>query len=142
MYEQCRDDHLKNPEYKNHEVVLYLQRKRQLPVEKCIIHASKNIDMFCVTCQLPLCSKCATQEHHLGHNFIDLDTIYADKMALCLKEISKVDNQFLPTSQDLQKEIKDNAKEIQTIMDNIRTTMKADGDSLKGLVDTVVSEKT
>jgi streptogramin lyase len=61
-------------------------------------------------------------------------------MALCLEEISKVDKYFLPTSQDLQKEIKRDATEIQMIMDSLRTVMKANGESLKSLVDTVVSE--
>jgi hypothetical protein len=140
MCEICKDEHLKNPKYKNHEVVLYQLRKRQLPVEKCKIHPTKDRDMLCVDCQFPLCSKCATQEDHWGHRFIDLDTMYADKMALCLEEISKVDKYFLPTSQDLKTEIRGDATEMKTIMDSIRTAIKADGESLKNLVDTVVSE--
>jgi hypothetical protein len=109
-------------------------------VEKCKIHPTKLIDMLCEECQAPICSKCVTQENHRGHKFIDLETVYADKMALCLEEISKVDNYFHPTSQDIQKEIKGDATEIKTIMDGIRTAMKADGESLKSLVDTVISE--
>jgi hypothetical protein len=140
MCEQCRDEHLKNPEYKNHEVVLYQQRQQQLPVEKCKIHPTKDIDLLCVDCQLLLCSKCSTQGDHRRHEIIDLETVYADKMALYLEEISKVDKYFLPTSQDLQKEIKSDAIEIKTIMDNLRTAIKANGESLKSLVDTVVSE--
>jgi streptogramin lyase len=140
MCEQCSDEHLKNPEYKNHEVVLYQQRKRQLPVEKCKIHPTKDIDMLCADCQLPLCSKCSTQGDHRRHELVDLETIYAEKMALCLEEISKIDKYFLPTSQDLHREIKGDATEIKVIMDSIRTAIKADGESLKSLVDTVVSE--
>jgi hypothetical protein len=109
-------------------------------VEKCKIHPNKDIDMHCVECQVPICSKCATQENHQGHRFIDLETVYADKMALCLEEISKIEKYFLPTSQDLQREIKNDATEIKKIMDSIRTAMKADGESLKNLVDTAVSE--
>jgi hypothetical protein len=61
-------------------------------------------------------------------------------MALCIEEISKVDEYFLATSHELKKEIKDDATEIKMIMNGIRTAMKADGESLKSLVDTVVSE--
>jgi dGTP triphosphohydrolase len=140
MCEQCRDDHLKNPEYKNHKVVLYQQRKRQLPVEKCKIHPTKDIDMLCVDCKLPLCYKCSTLVDHRRHELIDLETFYADKMALCLEEISKVDKYFLPTSHNLQKEIKGDATEVQTIMDSLKTAIKANGESLKSLVDTIISE--
>jgi hypothetical protein len=109
-------------------------------VEKCKTHPTKDLDMLCVDCLLPLCSKCSTQGDHRRHELIDLETVYEDKMALCLDEISKVDKYFLPTSHDLQKEIKSDVTEIKMIMDSLRTAMKANGESLKSVVDTVVSE--
>ncbi|XP_062595587.1 tripartite motif-containing protein 2-like [Saccostrea cucullata] len=140
LCKQCSDEHLKSPENKNHEVVLYQQRKRQLPVEKCKIHPNKDIDMLCEECQVPVCSKCATQKEHQGHVFTDLETIYAEKYADFQKETSKIQDYFLPTSQDLQKEIKKESSEIKHVMDNIRTSMKTEGETLKSLVDTVISE--
>jgi hypothetical protein len=109
-------------------------------VEKCKIHPTIDINMHCLDCHLPLCYKCSTQGDHRRYELIDLETVYADKMALCLEEIFKVDKYFLPTSQDLQKEIKGDATEIKMIMDDLRTAIKADGEPLKSLVDTVVSE--
>jgi hypothetical protein len=109
-------------------------------VEKCKSHPNKDIDMLCKECQVPICSKCVTQENHWGHRFIDLETVYADKMALCLEEISKVDMYFLLTSHELKNEIKGDATEIKIIMDSLRAAMKADGESLKNLVDTTVAE--
>jgi streptogramin lyase len=96
--------------------------------------------MLCVDCELPLCYKCSTQGDHRRHELINLERVYADKMAHCLEEISKVDKYFLPTSQDIQKEIKSDAKEMKISMDSLRTAMKAQGEYLKSLVDTVVSE--
>ncbi|XP_062584958.1 uncharacterized protein LOC134246587 [Saccostrea cucullata] len=140
LCKQCRDEHLKRPENKNHEVVLYQQRKRQLPVEKCKIQPTKDVDMLCAECQVPVCSKCTTEQNHRGHIFTDLETIYAEKIAVFQEEISKIHEYFLPTSQDLQKEIKKDSSEIKHIMDNIRTSMKTEGETLKSLVDTVISE--
>ncbi|XP_062571716.1 uncharacterized protein LOC134233737 isoform X1 [Saccostrea cucullata] len=140
LCEQCSEEHLKSPENKNHEVVLYQQRKRQLPVDKCKIHPTKDVDMFCEECQVPLCSKCATMGDHERHKFVDLEAVYAEKFAVCQTEISKIHEYFLPTSQDLQKDIKKNSWEIKHIIDNIRTSMKTEGETLKNLVDTVVSE--
>ncbi|XP_062571073.1 tripartite motif-containing protein 2-like [Saccostrea cucullata] len=140
LCKQCSEEHLKSPENKNHEVVLYQQRKRQLPVEKCKIHPTKDVDMFCEECQVPVCSKCVTMGDHERHRFVDLETVYAEKFTLFQKEISKIHEYFLPTSQDLQKEIKKDSSEIKHIMDNIRTSMKTEGETLKSLVDTVISE--
>ncbi|XP_061167713.1 uncharacterized protein LOC133176621 [Saccostrea echinata] len=140
LCKQCRDQHLKMRGNKNHEVVLYQQRKRQLPREKCEIHHTKEIDILCEECNVPLCSRCTTMQGHRGHQFTDLETLYTDKFELCQKQISKIHNYFIPTSQDLQREVQEDATEVKQIMNNIRTSMKAEAESLKNMVDTVLSE--
>nr|XP_034312128.1 uncharacterized protein LOC105346756 [Crassostrea gigas] len=140
LCEQCRDEHQKSPDTKNHEVVPYQQRQRQLPEVKCQTHVNKDIDMLCEQCQVPVCSKCATKDH-AGHTFKDLETVYAEKCAICLDEINKIEEYFLPTSQDLLKSIKKDSTEIKKIMDDIRASMKAKAESLKRMVDTVTSQK-
>ncbi|XP_062604723.1 uncharacterized protein LOC134266513 [Saccostrea cucullata] len=140
MCKPCRDQHLKIPEHKNHEVVLYQQRRRQLPVKKCKIHPTKDIDIFCEECNVPLCSKCSTMQDHRWHQFFDLEIIYTEKFEICHKELSKIHNYFVPTSEDLQREVQEDATEVKQIMDSIRTSMKAEAESLKNMVDTVLSE--
>ncbi|XP_062587762.1 tripartite motif-containing protein 2-like [Saccostrea cucullata] len=140
MCKQCRDQHLKIPENKNHKMVLYQQRKRQLPVMKCKLHPTKDIDILCKDCNVTLCSKCSTMQEHQRHCFIDLESIYTDKFKLCQKELSKIHNYFVPTSQDLQREVQEDATEVKQIMDSLRTSMKAEAESLKNMVDTVLSE--
>ena len=80
LCEQCRDEHLKSPKTQTHEIVLYRHRKQQLPVEKCELHPTRNVDMFCTECNIPLCLKCSIKEHK-GHEFEDLEEIYAEKYA-------------------------------------------------------------
>ncbi|XP_022341640.1 uncharacterized protein LOC111135665 [Crassostrea virginica] len=140
LCEQCRDDHLKGPKTKIHEIVLYRHRKQQLPVEKCELHPTRNIDMFCKECQIPLCSKCSTRKEHHGHKFDDLEEIYAEKYALQQTEFSKIQKYFLPTTEELKKNIDEDATEIRKVMESIRTSMKAEAKSLKNLVDEVTSE--
>nr|XP_034311356.1 uncharacterized protein LOC105342752 [Crassostrea gigas] len=139
MCEQCRDEHQKSPETKNHEVVSYQQRKRQLPEVKCQIHVNRYVDMLCEQCHVPVCSKCATKDH-VGHTFIDLETVYAEKCAIYLDKITQIEEYFLPTSQDLLKSTKTDSTEIKRIMENIRTSMRAEAESLKKLVDAVTSD--
>ncbi|XP_052683018.1 uncharacterized protein LOC128163452 [Crassostrea angulata] len=140
MCEQCRNEHQKNKKTENHEVVHYKQRKRQLPVEKCKIHSTKDIDLLCEECQIPLCYKCATTKEHRGHVFTDLEMVFAEKVTLCHEEIAKIRNHLEPTSQNLKKEIAADVKEIKKIMEDLRKAMKAEAESLKNLVDTVTSD--
>nr|XP_022345839.1 LOW QUALITY PROTEIN: tripartite motif-containing protein 55-like [Crassostrea virginica] len=140
LCEQCRDEHQKSPKNKNHEIVIYRHRKHQLPVEKCQDHPTRNLDIFCRECKAPICSKCSTMKEHEGHKFDDLEDIYADKYALWQGEFSKIQKYFLPTSQDLKTDIEEDVKQIKKIMESIRTSMKAEAESLKNLVDEVTSE--
>ncbi|XP_062622071.1 uncharacterized protein LOC134283570 [Saccostrea cucullata] len=140
LCKQCRDEHLKSPGNKNHEVVLYQQRQRHVPVEKCKIHPNKEKEMLCEECQIPVCSRCVTQREHRGHTFTDLEIKYEERYADFQEELSKTTVYFLPTSKDLQKEIKKDVQDIKDTMTKMKTSMKTEGESLKSLVDTVVCE--
>nr|XP_022341353.1 uncharacterized protein LOC111135510 isoform X2 [Crassostrea virginica]XP_022341354.1 uncharacterized protein LOC111135510 isoform X2 [Crassostrea virginica] len=140
LCEQCRDQHLKNPDTKTHEIVPYRYRKQRVSVEKCKHHPTRNIDIFCQECQIALCLKCFTKEHQ-GHKFDDLEEIYAEKYALWQGEFSKIQKYFLPTTQALKNDIEEDVTEIKKIMESIRTSMNAEAESLKNLVDEVTSEK-
>lgn len=140
LCEQCSDEHQKSPETKNHEIKPYHRGRSWHPIENCRYHGDKVTDMFCEECQAPICAKCAIQDHH-GHAFGDLETVYSEKVALCSAKISKINKYFLPTTEDQKTRLKEDAKEIKTYMDGLRTSMKADAECLKRLVDMVMSKK-
>nr|XP_034317848.1 uncharacterized protein LOC105346070 [Crassostrea gigas] len=141
MCEQCRDEHQKNKKTKNHEVVPYKLRKRQLPVVKCNIHPTKKIDLLCGECQIPICSKCTGTKEHRGHWFTNLEMVFAEKVSIYNEEIANIRDYFEPTSHDLKREIAGDVTDIKKIMDGIRTSMKAEADDVKKLVDTITSDK-
>ena len=141
MCEGCRDKHLKRADTQKHEVVLYRQRKHQLPVEKCKIHPSKDIDLLCDDCNVPICSKCSTTQDHLRHKFVDLETIYTTNCGICQEKIRQIHQHFLPTCKELSQATKEDTSVIKKIMDDIRASLKAEGESLRKLVETTTSEK-
>ncbi|XP_052685877.1 protein PML-like [Crassostrea angulata] len=141
LCERCRDEHQESPDTKDHEVVPYKQRKPQLPEEKCNIHPKRNVEILCKECNVPLCAKCIFMIEHTGHQLDDLEEKYAEKVAFCRSEISKIQEYYLSTSQGLKKEIKEDVMEIKKTMDDIRNSIKAEAESLKELVDRVTSDK-
>uniref|UniRef100_A0A8W8JBL2 B box-type domain-containing protein n=1 Tax=Magallana gigas TaxID=29159 RepID=A0A8W8JBL2_MAGGI len=141
LCERCRDEHQESPDTKDHEVVPYKQRKPQLPEEKCNLHPKRNVEILCKECNVPLCAKCIFMKEHTGHQLDDLEEKYAEKVAFCRSEILKIQEYYLPTSQGLKKEIKEDVMTIKKTMDDIRNSIKAEADSLKELVDKVTSDK-
>ncbi|XP_065935659.1 tripartite motif-containing protein 2-like [Magallana gigas] len=139
LCEQCRDKHHNIPENKNHEVVPYRQSIRKLPVEKCKDHPTKDIDMICENCQVAVCSKCLIKDHR-GHTFDDLETIYSKNFTLCLDKIYNINQYYLPTSQDIKSDIKEDVLILKAFMDKIRTSIKAEAESVKRLVEKAMSD--
>ncbi|XP_078339392.1 uncharacterized protein LOC144627183 [Crassostrea virginica] len=137
---QCRNKHKKTPNTKNHEIVIYRHRKQQFPVEICQDHPTRNKELFCRECSIPICSKCYTLKEHKGHDIDDLEEIYADKYADWQGEFSKIQKYFLPTSNSLKSDIEEDFSQIKNIMESIRTSLKTEAESLKNLVDEVTSE--
>nr|XP_022341562.1 uncharacterized protein LOC111135624 [Crassostrea virginica] len=140
LYKRCRDEHVKNTDTKFHEIVHYRLRKHQLPVEKCKLHPTRNVDIFCKECKVSICSKCSTMKEHHRHEFDDLEEIYTEKYALQQDEFSKIQKYFLQTTQGLKLDIEADVTKIQKLMESIRTSMKAEAESLKNLVDEVSSD--
>ena len=118
MCERCRDEHSKDPVNKNHDVVLYRQRKRQLPEKKCKLHPKKDLDIRCRECDIPVCSKCCTLQEHQGHHYDDLEEIYSENFARCQIEVSKIQNYFLPTLKDMKEIINDDVVKIKNILES------------------------
>uniref|UniRef100_A0A8W8NYZ0 B box-type domain-containing protein n=2 Tax=Magallana gigas TaxID=29159 RepID=A0A8W8NYZ0_MAGGI len=139
LCEQCRDEHHIIRENKNHEVVPYRQRIRKLPVEKCKDHPTKDIDMICENCQVAVCSKCLIK-YHRGHTFDDLESIYSKNFTMCLDKIYNINQYYLPTSQDIKRDIKEDVLKLKAFMDKIRTSIKAEAESVKRLVEKAMSD--
>ena len=131
-------EHLKNPDTRQHEVVLFGKRQRQLPEQKCEKHPTKDVGLLCQHCQIPICSECKTEAHQ-GHAVVDFYHAYSNYCAVCLDKISEIEEYFLPTTGELQKETKADASKIKNMMEKIRTSMTERAESLKVLVDKVAS---
>ena len=84
-------------------------------------------------------SKCATRNHQ-SHELKDLEEIYSERFTQCLEEIYKIHRYFIPTTHNLQKEIKKDTTELTRVVEDIRTSMKVEGERVKRFVDEVVSK--
>lgn len=119
----------------------YKQRKLQLPVRKCKLHPTRNIEIYCKDCNVPLCSKCAVKKGHSGHTLEDLEELYAEKVECCRAQISKIRQKILLTSQDSKMDMEEDGIKLKRVMDNIRDSVNAEIESLKELVERVTLKK-
>ncbi|XP_062616182.1 uncharacterized protein LOC134277903 [Saccostrea cucullata] len=135
--DECKQRHLE--QNSGHEIVFYQERKRKLPSEKCRIHPTQDISVYCKVCQDPLCSTCFAQ-HYRNHDISDLETIYNDMLQQCQKQITDIWKTDIPEAKNNIESIgkkRENAKrEIATF----RFSMKNRADELKEVVDNILAD--
>lgn len=141
LCEQCRDIHKKFEATRQHDIVGYRFRKRQLPENKCKHHSKENVNRFCKECKIPLCILCFTIGEHKGHTMCNLSDIYAERCHMYVSQIYDIREYFMPSSIDLLEEVEMDALRIKKAMDKTRKCMIAEAEHVKRMVDNATSEK-
>ncbi|XP_061171085.1 uncharacterized protein LOC133180631 [Saccostrea echinata] len=131
--EQHRDVHLQEEKNSHHEVVLYTNRRTPLPAEKCSIHPTRDLEIYCDFCKNPICSKCSTSNHR-NHQTSDLEIVYNEKLQQCKDRLTKIREEKLNS----QTERTEKDEEIFTLM---RSAMMQRAQEMKEVVDAVLSDK-
>ncbi|XP_062611062.1 uncharacterized protein LOC134272903 [Saccostrea cucullata] len=132
LCDQHRDAHLKEEENKQHEVVLYIDRRIRLPVEKCTIHPTRDLEIYCEFCKDPICSKCSTSNHS-NHQASDLEIVYNNKFQQCKGDLSKIGEEKLDSH-------KERTEKDEERFNLTRSAMVQRAEEMKEIVDNVLSE--
>ncbi|XP_056020011.1 uncharacterized protein LOC125672298 [Ostrea edulis] len=139
LCEQHRDIHLEEEDNRKHEVVLYQERMLELPTEKCRIHPTRVIDLYCSKCKVPICSKCFTTDHK-GHQVLDLEVVYNNSLRQCQKEVVNIQDILLPQYVENLKSQREKIESAKKKLEKIRLSMKKSADEIKAAVDILLAE--
>lgn len=71
------------------------------------------------------------------HAFKDLEEIYSKRFILCLEEINKINQNFLPTSKHMKKNVEEDKISIKEYMRNIRKHVKDESKSFIDLMESM-----
>ncbi|XP_061171081.1 uncharacterized protein LOC133180626 [Saccostrea echinata] len=134
--DQCKQRHLE--QNNGHEIVLYQERKRKVPSEKCRMHPTKNIDVYCDDCQDSACSVCFSRDHG-NHLNTDLETIYNEILQQCQEEITDIWKTVIPKAEDNVKSLEEKRENVKKEITKFRVSMKKRADELKETVDSVLT---
>ena len=71
----CKNKHNLRMDTKHHNVILYREKLNSFKIEMCATHPDQVYEMYCETCDLPVCLHC---DQHKQHNLQNIRTIYED----------------------------------------------------------------
>nr|XP_022288688.1 E3 ubiquitin-protein ligase TRIM71-like [Crassostrea virginica]XP_022288690.1 E3 ubiquitin-protein ligase TRIM71-like [Crassostrea virginica] len=138
MCEHCSEIHTKSIASKDHEIILRSQASSFdiLDDMKCFTHRSKLCEMYCVTCDKVVCTKCVTEDHR-GHEFAALDKLFNmkpkefDFLHKTFQE--QVTPRYLKEREMLQRQL----SEIEENHQAAETEIQSQAETLRNGIDTV-----
>ena len=84
----CKKRHVTDLDTKDHYVVFYREKFNCVSMlRKCAYHPDHIYEMFCETCNIPVCSHC---KEHSNHELVDIKKAYVTKRQDNKKHIQKI----------------------------------------------------
>ena len=95
----CKRTHTLSLDTKDHDVTLYREKFNSMDIrEMCATHPDQVYEMYCETCELPVCSHCP---EHIQHKLQHIRTVYENKQKQNYDIVSNIRSSTLYTTQVL-----------------------------------------
>ncbi|XP_061186200.1 uncharacterized protein LOC133194211 [Saccostrea echinata] len=121
-----------------HDVVIYREKyKYTTKEESCVRHPDRNYEMFCLSCELPVCFQC---KEHIKHPLLDSKIAYETSRQQHREVIHNIRSEALYNSCFLLVGIKTDVKACPKEVSNHQSEMSTKATRLKRLIDTVICD--
>ena len=144
---QCKAKHLKDKATRHHVVVEYAKKlnPKYLTGLRCHTHNTTDPELWCKTCDVPICVTCITEQHN-GHKCCKIATKLSEKRDTMLEETKalrditiiaweevlnqarRITTDFLANIDDIDKELvaraEDMRKQVEVILSQSQKTLK------------------
>ncbi|XP_061187027.1 uncharacterized protein LOC133195183 [Saccostrea echinata] len=137
---QCKERHVINLNTIYHDVVIYREKYEYIPKqETCVRHPDKMYEMYCQSCELPVCFQC---KEHRKHRIADIKfrTSYKTNRQQHREIIHNIRSDILYKSCFLLAGIKTDIKTCPVEISDSHSEISAKAQRLKNLIDTVICD--
>ncbi|XP_061186770.1 uncharacterized protein LOC133194885 [Saccostrea echinata] len=142
LCQQCKERHVIDLDTKFHDVVIYREKYEYIPKqETCVRHPGKIYELYCPSCELPVCFQC--KERHETHNIVNIRTAYKTNRHHHKEIIQNIRSDIIYNSYFLLAGIKTdvkNRKTCQTKISNLQIGMSEKGQKLKIVIDNAICD--
>jgi hypothetical protein len=109
----CVSTHLSDSS-KRHKVVPFLQRKSTIDNPKCPKHADKQCELYCESCDIPVCSTCVSSGQHKGHDLSEVLKIHRSKIQSIKKDLEELETRIYPQYEENFSNVQTEKAELET----------------------------
>ncbi|XP_052704885.1 uncharacterized protein LOC128180774 [Crassostrea angulata] len=136
----CVETHFSDPS-KVHNVVPLKQYLTTLNNPKCRKHPTKQCELHCEQCDIPICAKCISSGKHLGHKQVDIFQSFENKTEILQKDLQELEKFIYPKYKDIASNIPVQKADLSKNSRKLTTAIDKQGVVWHREIDTIITNR-
>nr|XP_022305360.1 uncharacterized protein LOC111112238 isoform X2 [Crassostrea virginica] len=126
---------------KVHNVVPLEQFLSTLNYPKCPTHPTKQCELHCEQCDIPICSSCISSGKHIGHKAVDIFEDFESKKEVLRKDLEELEKSIFPKYQESAAIIKTQKTDQHKNSQKLTAELNKQGEALHREIHTIIQRK-
>nr|XP_022308267.1 tripartite motif-containing protein 45-like [Crassostrea virginica] len=136
----CVEKHFSDKS-KVHTVVPFEQFLSTLNYPKCSTHPTKQCELHCEQCDIPICTSCISSGKHNGHKAVDIFEDFESKKEVLRKDLEELEKSIFPKYQESSTIIKTQKTDQHKHYKNLTAELNKQGEALHREINTIMQRK-
>nr|XP_034329491.1 E3 ubiquitin-protein ligase TRIM71-like [Crassostrea gigas] len=138
LCKDCVEKHFSDSS-KVHNVVPLKQYLTTLNNPKCRKHPTKQCELHCEQCDIPICAKCISSGKHLGHKQVDIFQSFEIKTEILKKDLQELEKSFYPKYKEIASNIPVQKADLSKNSRKLTTAIDKQGEVWHREIDTIIT---
>nr|XP_034329374.1 uncharacterized protein LOC117690144 [Crassostrea gigas]XP_034329375.1 uncharacterized protein LOC117690144 [Crassostrea gigas] len=137
LCKDCVEEHFSDSS-KVHNVVPLKQYLTTLNYPKCRKHPTKQCELHCEQCDIPICALCISGEH-LGHKPVDILKTFESKSEKLLKDLQELEKSLYPKYKEIASNIPKQKADLSKNSRKLTTAIDEQGEVWHREIDAIIT---
>nr|XP_022344460.1 tripartite motif-containing protein 3-like [Crassostrea virginica] len=124
-----------------HTVVPIEQFLSTLSYPKCPNHPTKQCELHCKQCDIPICSSCVSSKKHFGHEIVDIFEDFEAKKEILKNDLQEIEKSLFPKYEEAASNIQIQKADKRKNSQKLTAELKKHGEALHKEIDMIIQNK-